>query len=194
MSVRTRFAGALAAALLPALACAQSGGLPPVWEIRKFLEEFSAEVRRLKPILDQVNPGSWPAEGAAAFTDQWKAARNEVDHTLRSVEILSEKPDKLPAVLEVHFRVQALESMLLSLAGGVRRYQNPAVAQLLTAVLGENAANRDKLRQYLTDLAAAKEEELAAMDREAQRCRQLLMRPPVQPRPAPRPAPKETQK
>jgi hypothetical protein len=41
-------------------------------------------------------------------------------------------------------------------------------------VSAENSANRDKLRQYITDLAAAKEQEFDVADKEAQRCRGML--------------------
>ena len=186
---------ALAAfALLPA-AAAQTAGLPPEWETRKLLADFSAQVERLKPLLDKVNPESWLAAGAPeAYVAQWKATRKEADYLIRSAEILSEQPEKLTAALDVLFRTQIFESMLLSLADGVRRYQNPAVAQLLAGVNSENAENREKLRQYVIDLAAVKEQELAAMDKEAQRCRQMLMRPSSAPRPAPRPVPKEARK
>jgi hypothetical protein len=72
--------------------------------------------------------------------------------------------------------MQALETSLNSLVDGVRKYQNPAVGDLLMGVLGENTSNRDKLRQYITDLAANKEQEFQIADKEAQRCRGMLNR------------------
>jgi hypothetical protein len=48
---------------------------------------------------------------------------------------------------------------------------------LLIGVAAENSANRDKLRQYITDLAATKEQEFEVADREAQRCRGTLNKP-----------------
>ena len=63
-----------------------------------------------------------------------------------------------------------------SVVEGVRKYQNPALANLMQGVLGENSANRDRLRQYVQDLAAQKEQEFAVADKEAQRCRATLMR------------------
>jgi hypothetical protein len=76
------------------------------------------------------------------------------------------------------------------LVDGVRRYQNPAVGDLLVSVVSANSANRDQLRQYITDLAQTKEEEFQVVDREAQRCRGTLMRqPPARPTAAaPKPA------
>jgi len=73
----------------------------------------------------------------------------------------------------------------------VRRYQNPAVGDLLVSVVSANSANRDQLRQYVTDLAQTKEQEFQIVDGEAQRCRGTLMRqPPAKSAPAaPKPAP-----
>jgi hypothetical protein len=66
------------------------------------------------------------------------------------------------------------------------------VGDLLMGVLGENANNRDKLRQYITDLAADKEEEFQVVDKEAQRCRGQVSRTPVTPKKT-TPAPKSNQ-
>ena len=43
----------------------------------------------------------------------------------------------------------------------------------------ENSTNRDRLRQYLQDLATQKEEEFQVADREAQRCRAALLKQPA---------------
>ncbi len=81
--------------------------------------------------------------------------------------------------LDVYFRAQSLETGIDSLIDGVRKYQNPAVGDLLASVLGENSSNRDKLRQYITDLAANNEQEFQVVDKEAQRCRGILNRQPA---------------
>ena len=59
------------------------------------------------------------------------------------------------------------------------------MGDLLIGVLAENSSNRDKLRQYITDLAVTKEQEFQIVDKEAQRCRGVLSH---------QPAPKPTQK
>ena len=103
---------------------------------------------------------------------------------------LRKQPEKLTLALETLFRLQAVESQVNSLVDGVRRYQNPAVGDLLVSVVSANSANRDQLRQYVTDLAQTKEQEFQIVDQEAQRCRGTLMRqPPARPAPAaPKPA------
>ena len=90
---------------------------------------------------------------------------------------LEKQPERLSVALDTYFRTQTLETRLSSLVDGVRNYQNPAVGDLLVGVLGDNSANRDKLRQYITDLAVTKEQEFKIVDQEAQRCRTVLTRP-----------------
>ena len=68
---------------------------------------------------------------------------------------------------------------LTSLIEGVRKYQNPALADLLRGVMSENNASRQQLRQYLVDLAAIKEQEFKVMDQEAQRCREVISGQPT---------------
>jgi uncharacterized membrane protein len=61
----------------------------------------------------------------------------------------------------------------------VRKYQNPALASIMQSVIAENSTNRDRLRQYLQDLATQKEQEFEVADREAQRCRAAMLQQPA---------------
>lgn len=170
----------------------QSEGLPPEWEARKLIQEVIDKLKPLGPFLNRLDAGKWVERGAPqAYRDQLKAAQDQFDYTLGAAQRLLQQPDKLSTAIETGMRMQSLEFMLLSIAEAVRRYQNGAMAELLTSQLGESATPREKFRQYVVQLAAAKEEELAVADREAQRCRDILSRQPVGlPRPlAPKPAP-----
>lgn len=173
-------------ALLAALPVfGQSAGVMPEWEIKQSLASLAGQTQRLQPILEQIRPQDWTAQGAPeAYLDQWKSLRAEIQHLRRNTDSLVRQPDRLALTLEVFFRLQAMESMLDSLGQGVRRYQNPALADLLQGVVTETAPGREKLRQYLVDLAAAKEEELRIADQEAQQCRAIRIK---QPKPAGRP-------
>ena len=158
---------------------AQPGGVSSEWDIRKLLDGLDVEAQHLKPIIDQVKPESWVAKGASnTYIAQWKAAEVELHYLLSSSEALSRQPEKLTLALDTYFRMQAMESTVGSVVEGVRKYQNPALANLMQNALGENNANRDRLRQYIQDLAAQKEQEFQVADREAQRCRATLMRQP----------------
>jgi len=171
---------------------ARAQGVSAPWDISQTLTSLAAQSQRLLPILEQLTPEKWEAKGApAAYTAQWRNARSEVGYLLGASEAMKKQPEKLTLGLETLFRLQAVEAQVNSLIDGVRRYQNPAVGDLLVSVVSANSANRDQLRQYVTDLAKTKEEEFQVVDREAQRCRGTLMRqPPSRPAPAaPKPAP-----
>ncbi len=159
-----------------------SGGLATEWDILKTLSSLSEQTRRLRPALEELRPADWVAQGApATYTAQSKSALAELGYLAGTVAELSRKPDRLTMTLEAFLRLQALETQLDSLSQGVRRYQNPALADLLQGMISENSASREKLRQYLVDLAAAKEEEFRIADQEAQRCRASLIQQPRAP-------------
>lgn len=161
-------------------------GVSTAWDISPTLDALSAQSKRLKPILDQLTPQQWVSKGAPeTYVAQWRDAQTELGYLVEAVKALEKQPDRLSLALSAYFRLQALELRLNSLVDGVRTYQNPAVGDLLVGVLGENATNRDKLRQYITDLAATKEQEFQIVDQEAQRCRGVLSRQaPARPAPA----------
>lgn len=169
-----------------ALAClasalpAQNPGVQAGWDVDQMLDSLSSQAKRLKPILDQLTPEEWVKKGAPdAYVSQWKGAQNELGYLVDSAKALEQSPERLTLALDTYFRMQSLENRLNSLVEGVRNYQNPAVGDLLFGVAAENSANRDKLRQYITDLAATKEQEFKIVDQEAQRCRTNLSRQPA---------------
>ena len=156
------------------------------WDISQTISALSAQAKRLKPILDQLTPQEWVAKGAPqTYVTQWKGAEDELGYLVGSAQALEKQPERLTVALDTYFRLQSLEMRLRSLVDGVRNYQNPAVGDLLIGVLAENSSNRDKLRQYITDLAQTKEKEFEIVDKEAQRCRTNLSRQPAPPKPAP---------
>jgi len=162
--------------LLPILAqCQNSGGVSAEWDISPTIDALSAQAKRLKPILDQLTPQEWVAKGASdTYLQQWKRAQDELGYLTDSAKAVGQQPERLTLALDTYFRLQSLEMRLNTLVDGVRNYQNPAIGDLLMGVLAENSANRDKLRQYITDLAATKEQEFQIVDKEAQRCRAQL--------------------
>jgi hypothetical protein len=166
--------------LLASAAPAQStAGVETEWDLKEFLESLSAGAHRLQPLVEQANPQNWQNAGAAqSYTPQWKSVQNEIRYLEITAGKLAKHPERLTLALETYLRLQALQTMASSLVEGVRKYQNPAIADLLQGALTENLNNRERVRTYLTELAETKEKELEIMDREAQRCRGMLSRQP----------------
>jgi len=150
-------------------------GVSAQWDITQTIAALSAQANRLKPVLDQLTPQEWVSKGAPdAYVAQWRLAQEELRYLTDTAKALEKQPERLTLALDAYFRMQAIEGELNSLVGGVRNYQNPAVGDLLVGVLAENSSNRDKLREYITDLAATKEQEFEIVDKEAQRCRESI--------------------
>ena len=173
----------LCAALLlfcpPALQ-AQPGGIAPEWEVRNNLAALAAHTQRLLPILDQLRPQEWISQGAPeTYLSQLGNTREQLQALAYSASKLVKEPDRLTAALDAFFRIEALEAMLRSLGAGVRKYQNPALADLLQSAVAEGTTHREKLRQYIIELAADKEQQFKVVDQEAQRCRAILSRQPA---------------
>ena len=162
---------------------AQTAGIPPEWETRKMLTELAGQVQRFTPILQQLKPQEWVAAGAPeTYSVQLKSTIAEIDYLVRTSQALAQQPERLTLALESYFRLQSIETSLDSLSQGVRKYQNPAIGDLLRGLLNETLASRDRLRQYLVQLAGEKEQEFKIADQEAQRCRGMISRmPPPKP-------------
>ena len=172
----------LAGIAVAGAALAQSNSYPAQWDVQRLVDALVQEAQRLPPILEQANPAQWnDAAAGQSYQAQWKAAQNEIQYFTGSARSFSKQPEKMPLALETYFRMEAMEASLGSLAQGIRRHHNPAVADLLQGVMTENSNNRERLKQYLTDLATAKEQEFQIADREAQRCRSAITHQPPAP-------------
>jgi len=152
-------------------------GVPEEWDVRTMLQNLKSRAQRLKPILDQIQPEAWVSSGAPGeYVTQWKTAETELGYLMQLTDSLSKQPDRLPLALDTYFRIESMDLMLGSLMEGIRKYQNPAVAELVQGIMYENSGDRDRLREYVRELATEKEQEFQIADREAQRCRGTLMR------------------
>jgi hypothetical protein len=171
----------------PAPALRASNAPPPAeagvaseWDARKLIDALSQQAAHLKPIIDQVQPAGWQSKGApAGYIVQWNNTQAQLKYLISAADAFARQPERLTLGLGMYFRMQSMESSLGSLIEGVRKYQNPALASIMQSVVAENSTNRDRLRQYLTDLAAQKEEEFQVADHEAQRCRAALLQQPL---------------
>ena len=159
--------------MLPLCVLAQQAGVPTEWEVQKLVEGVAAQSGRVLPLIEQIHPKQWVSAGASdTYVQQWDSAHTQAASLKLSSENLVREPARLT-------RGTSADREREALIDGVRKYQNPALADLLRSVLSENSASRQQLRQYLTDLASIKEQESKVMDQEAQRCREMISRQPI---------------
>lgn len=171
-----------------------SSGVTPVWELKKQMAALVEQSKRLTPLLDQVKTSEWPAEAELAYRQQHSAVRKEIEYLAGSASALARDPEKMPLALDSFLRLNTLERTLDSLSEGVRRYQNPALADLIQGAISENGLHRNRLQAYLVELVTTKQDELRISTEEALSCRAAQLRiappPPRAPRPvsaAPKP-------
>ena len=170
---------AFLAILLAASACAQDAGVQPVWEVRTALDDLSTQTGRMEPLLEQLNPADWTnKEAPEAYVAQWNSLRNEVGYVRRAIAELKDNPENLAKSVEVFLRLLSVEEMMNSFLDGVRRYHNPAVAELLTGIMNDSANSRFGFRNHLLELANLRETELRITNQELQRCRAAMLQRP----------------
>jgi hypothetical protein len=151
-------------------------------EISMTFTQIAQRAARLQPMLDQLHPSDWVAKGAAdTYVAQW----NSLVEQFRNVEVdmgsLAQHPGHLAETMKALFRLQSTHAVLDSLMGGTRKYQNPALADVIESVASENTGDVDRVERYLVQIALDKEEQLSVVDHEAQRCRATLSSQPAQP-------------
>jgi hypothetical protein len=154
---------------------AQQQGLETPWDVRKILTELNAQTNELKPLLGQLNPQQWANKGASStYIQQWQGAQRQLSDVLATTQQLAQKTENLTLALDTYFRLEALETTTRSLTEGAQRYGERATADKLNAYIAHSFTNRERLRDYLEDLAASTEQNFKTADEEAQRCRGMI--------------------
>ncbi len=172
------------AAVLALGAYGQDKGIEPDWDIRPVLKEIAGHAQRMLPVLEQIDAKGMVQNGAPdTYITQINASKVQAKALATEAQALANSPEKLSADLQTFFRMQSLEKTLISIEEGIRKYWNPAIADLLNSQMAQNGPNRERFQKYILDLAAEHEQEYEVMDHEAQRCRGILAR---QPNPVPR--------
>jgi hypothetical protein len=171
--------------LVPLALCAQQADSPdPISEdqIKAALAGVSQHAARIEPMLRQLNPPDWVAKGAPqTYVTQWNAALSQIQSIQLDMTNLSQHPDRMPEGLKALYRIGSYHQGLRSLMGALRRYQNPALADLIESVAAEDQSDVDRMQQYLLELASDKERQFNVVNTEAQRCRGILSKQPTEP-------------
>jgi hypothetical protein len=159
---------------------AQPGGFETAWEIAPVFTEISQHAERLGAALDRIDAQAWVKKGASdTYAAQLESSRQQVRAMQIEAKALAANPDRLSAALVLLFRIQGVDSMMPSLEEAIRKYQSPRDAQSLAGLVAENGLNRDRIQNYIVNLASEREQDLKVMDEEAQRCRSAMTATPA---------------
>ena len=167
--------------------CAQQApALADEQQLAALYRSISTHSSKLLPLLDQVRAKDWIEKGApdtyatqlASLKQQIQAISSEMETLARHADP-ERRPENMQDSLKALFRVQTLHRSLDSVMGGLRKYQNPALADLIQAVALEDQEDMGKLQEHIVDVANQREQEYLVVDHEAQRCRGMISREPA---------------
>ncbi|HEY3742072.1 MAG TPA: hypothetical protein VGL53_19605, partial [Bryobacteraceae bacterium] len=119
--------------IAPAFAAQEGAGLRNPWDFKKTIDSLTSYSARLGPMLDQVKPAEW-RDAPSGYIEQQKLVKSQLQSITYLTANLAKDPERVPVVLDLFFRYENFEITLTSLVEGVRRYQNPAVADLITGL------------------------------------------------------------
>ena len=130
----------------------------------------------MQPLLQQIKPQQWSDQKGAPTTYilQWQTAQGQLNDVIATTKLLAQKTESLSSALDVYFRLEALETTERALGEGAQRYDTRAVSDQLNALIAHNFDSRQRMRDYLRDLAATTEQNFKIADGEAQRCRGMI--------------------
>lgn len=144
-------------------------------DVIQILNGISQHLARLEPMLQQVRAKTWEEKGAPeTYNIQYQAAQSQIKNIQVELSALATHSDNLQDGMKELFKVQAFHRSLTSVMEGLRKYQNPALADLISAVAAEDQTYQDKLQYYLIQLATDKDAQYQLVDKEAQRCRAAI--------------------
>lgn len=149
-----------------------NAGSTPDWDVKAMAEQIGAEIGRLRPFLERLQPERWTAAGAPqVYEKQHKDCLAMVGYAQNAAARLAAQPGRLSLAVETLVRLETLVQYASGISQAVRRYQNPAVADLMDGEISSASFGRQWLRQHVSDLAATREKELDLAEQEAQKCR-----------------------
>ena len=172
---------AVALVLLGGL-CSASGqeGTIPRWEILELAANLHENAQKVEKILTRIRPKEWIQDGAPdVYVSQHEALQADVANLALSAQEMIRKPEKLSAAINTFLWLDRVGSMVDSLAAGVRKYQNTALADLLEGTGAKALSGEDRFKVYMRQRAVDQETELAIADHEAQRCRSEILKRPA---------------
>ena len=168
------------AVLWSVFACGASAQQPPDPQVLAAFHGIAQHASRLLPMLEQVRAKEWVSQGAPeTYALQVERARQQIQAIGTEMDLVAQHPEAMQDCMKALFRVQTFHGGLDSLLGGLRRYQNPALADLIQSVAAEDQGDIERLQSYILQLADEKEQEFQVVEHEAQRCRADLSRNPA---------------
>lgn len=135
-------------------------------------EDIVKNIATGRKVLAELRPEEWLANGAPeAYVEQLRTLRADLESAALAAQALGREPGRLSYAVDTFLWLDRADSLLGSMAAGVRKYSNGAVADLLDSARGRNVGNIAALKGYMRQLAVDLETSMRIAHNEAQRCR-----------------------
>lgn len=159
----------------------EQAGVENAWDVRRILQGLSHDQQQLAPVVSALQPQQWADRKGAPTTYilQWQLAQQQIRDVASTTAALMQQTDNLSLGLDLYFRLEALDITSRSLSEAAKKYAEHSTAQELSAQLAQNFADRQRLRDYLKDLATSTQQNFKIADAEAQRCRGMISKEPA---------------
>lgn len=156
-------------------------GLESPWDVRRILGALTKDNDQFKSLLAKLNPQEWYDKKGApnAYIVQWTTAQRQANDVTIAMRLLAGNTESLSLALDAYFRLEALETSSRSLDEGAHNYGDRETGAKLSELLAQSFGNRERLRDYIRDLAEDKEQDFKIADEEAQRCRGMISKEPA---------------
>jgi hypothetical protein len=165
--------------LIAAALYGQQPGLAPPAETGPLFNDLIAQSARLQPLLKQIKPNEWTLAGAPqSYAALWESISQENQNFAVQAKALARAPEKLADSLRLLEQMHSIQENVSALLQGVAKYQNPALAELISGIQTEGKPARDAYSQRVLDLVTERESQFLTADHEAQRCRTILSKDP----------------
>ncbi|MBC7926530.1 MAG: hypothetical protein H7039_12815 [Bryobacteraceae bacterium] len=150
-------------------------GVTADWDVKQQMAALAVSVRELEAVVQKADPKIWEENAAPeAYVGQLRSAQASMRALTIAASELSRKPENLQAALEAYFQIERMDLLVKSLRDGIRKYQSPDLADMISRAFSRNAIHWDRLRQHIRDIAELREQEFQIANEEAQRCRANL--------------------
>lgn len=158
----------------------QIAGVETNYDARNLVQAALKSNADLGPVLANLNPKEWYEKKGApsTYTLQLQSAQDELRYVQIAGDRVLQKVDSLPPLIDLYYRMEALELTARSLDQGAQAYAARGDAERLDRWIGQAFESRRRMREYIEDAATSLEQNFKVADEEAQRCRAAITKVP----------------
>lgn len=164
-------------------ASTQPAGLTPPWEATRIVEDLREPAGKLNAALGRLTVRLWEGPAAPNYVGIVESARRQISAIGAALELLAKQPDRLTSVVRLFVALQQIEPSLDNAARGAEQFQSLEAAQDIRQATNAFMNRRQRLVEYMLELASFMEKNTGLQQQELDACRrELFLRQQAPPR------------